>query len=81
MPVNGSRVFRHAEVRQSMGLVHSATRRVNGANIHKATALLAAYENAVDFARDPRCPDQAKAVEAFFRVQDAVQTFAATGVL
>lgn len=41
--------------RENILLVHRATTLINGANVHKGTAVLRAYQNAIDLASDLRC--------------------------
>ena len=43
-------------IREDLALTFSALRALNGANIHEGTCLIAAYQQAVEVAANPRTP-------------------------
>ena len=62
-------------VSEDMLLVHAFTSRMNGANVHRGTALLRSYQNALDLANDCRNSNRAQALATVARATEAMQRF------
>jgi hypothetical protein len=67
-------------VSENLLLVHRAAGIVNGANVHRATALIRGYQNALDHANDARCQDRKKARQLVTRAENALRQFCEGGL-
>jgi hypothetical protein len=63
------------KIRENILLVQQAYGRINGANIHRGTATIQAYRNAIDLATDRRCRDRKMARAVVARAEAALRSF------
>lgn len=63
------------KTRENLLLVQTAYRRLNGANIHRGTAIIQAYRNAITLATDPRCRNKRSARVALATAEGELQRF------
>jgi hypothetical protein len=62
-------------VREDAATVQAFRQRLNGANVHRGTALLRSYQFAVEYANHRKCPDVHAAVLQAKMVAEAMRRF------
>jgi hypothetical protein len=64
---------------ENLLLVHEAAGKMNGANVHRGTAVLRAYQNALDVLNDSRCRNRAAARRAVWAAELELRKFTEGG--